>query len=136
MVKQAKEGYVNVPGGRVWYEVLGRGDGLPLITLHGGPGSTHFGLEPLRALAEDRPVVLYDQLGCGNSDRPDDPSLWRVERFVEELHLLAAALGWERFHLLGHSWGTMLGMDYYLSNPQGVLSVVQSSPCISIARWL
>ena len=136
MVKQQKEGYVNVPGGKIWYEVLGGGGGSPLITLHGGPGSTHFGFEPLRALAQDRPLVFYDQLGCGNSGRPDDPSLWPVERFVEELHLLAAAVGWERFHLLGHSWGTMLGMDYYLAHPQGVASLVQSSPCISIARWL
>lgn len=136
MVKQTNEGYVKVPGGKIWHEVSGDGDGLPLITLHGGPGSTHFGLEPLRALAEDRPVVFYDQLGCGNSDRPDDPSLWRVERFVEELRLLIEALGWERLHILGHSWGTMLGTDYYLAHPEGVVSLVLSSPCISIARWL
>ena len=103
MVIQVKEGYVNVTGGKIWYEVLGDGDGLPLITLHGGPGSTHFGFEPLQALAEDRPVVFYDQLGCGNSDRPEDPSLWRVERFVEELHILIDALGLEKFHILGHS---------------------------------
>ena len=136
MAIQAKEGYVKVPGGNIWYEVLGGGDGLPLITLHGGPGSTHFGFEPVRALAEDRPMVFYDQLGCGNSDRPDDLNLWRVERFVEELHLLVKALGFEKFHILGHSWGTMLGTDYYLAHPQGVVSLVQSSPCISIARWL
>lgn len=136
MVKQVQEGYVNVTGGKIWYEVLGDGDGLPLMTLHGGPGSTHFGFEPLRALAADRPVVFYDQLGCGNSDRPEDPSLWRVERFVEELHILIDVLGLEKFHILGHSWGTMLGADYYLAHPQGVASLVLSSPCISIARWL
>ena len=88
MAEQNEAGYVDVPGGKVWYEVLGGGGGLPLITLHGGPGSTHFGFEPLKALSEDRPVVFYDQLGCGNSDRPDDLSLWTVERFVEELHIL------------------------------------------------
>lgn len=136
MAVQAKEGYVDVPGGKIWYEVLGEGGGLPLITLHGGPGSTHFGFEPLRALAEDRPVVFYDQLGCGNSDSPEDRSLWRVERFVEELRILIDALGFERFHILGHSWGTMLGADYYFAHPQGVASLVLSSPCISIARWL
>ena len=136
MVKRVKEGYVDVPGGKIWYEVLGGGDGLPLVTLHGGPGSTHFGFEPLQALAEDRPVVFYDQLGCGNSDRPDDPSLWRVERFVEELHMLKDALGLVKFHILGHSWGTMLATDYYLAHPEGVASLVLSSPCISIARWL
>ena len=136
MTTKIKEGHVNVPGGKVWYEVLGEGGGLPLVTLHGGPGSTHFGFEPLRELADDRPVVFYDQLGCGNSDRPDDLSLWRVERFVEELRLLIGALGWDKFHILGHSWGTMLGTDYYLAHPNGVASLILSSPCISIARWL
>ncbi len=136
MVKQVKEGHVNVPGGKIWYEVMVDGGGLPLVTLHGGPGSTHFGFEPLRALAVERPVVFYDQLGCGNSDRPDDTSLWKVARFVEELRLLIDALGWQKFHILGHSWGTMLGMDYYLAHPEGVVSLVQSSPCISIVRWL
>ena len=137
MAEQNKVGYVDVPGGKVWYEVTGGGGGgLPLITLHGGPGSTHFGFEPLKALSEDRPVVFYDQLGCGNSDRPDDLSLWTVERFVEELHILRIHLGLDRCHILGHSWGTMLGMDYYLAHPDGILSLVQSSPCISIQRWV
>ena len=136
MALQAKEGHANVPGGKIWYEVVGEGGGRPLVTLHGGPGSTHFGLEPLRVLAEDRPVVFYDQLGCGNSDRPDDLSLWQVERFVEELHILSNVLELEEFHILGHSWGTMLGADYYLAHPEGVASLVLSSPCISIARWI
>jgi proline iminopeptidase len=106
------------------------------VALHGGPGSTHWGLTPLEALADERPVVLYDQLGCGNSDRPADRSMWRVERFVEELHQLRQALGLHRIHLLGHSWGTMLAMDYYLTHPQGIVSLIMSSPCISIPRWL
>lgn len=136
MATQSKEGFVEVTGGKVWYEVLGDGDAVPVVTLHGGPGSTHYGLEPLRALAEERPVIFYDQLGCGKSDRPDDSSLWTVERFVEELHLLRAALGLDRVHILGHSWGTMLAADYYLTHPEGVASLIMSSPCISIERWI
>ncbi len=58
---------------------------MPLLCLHGGPGFTHYYLEPLEALAEHRRVIFYDQLGCGRSDRPDDLSLWTVDRFVEEL---------------------------------------------------
>ncbi len=134
--KQTLEGYVDVPGGSVWYEIVGGGKGIPLVTLHGGPGSTHWGMEPLKALADERPVVFYDQLGCGASDRPDDLSLWRTERFVEELHLLREALGYDRVHILGHSWGTMLGADYYLAHPDGIVSLVMSSPCISIERWI
>jgi proline iminopeptidase len=136
MPTPSKEGHVEVPGGKIWYEVVGGGGGLPLVTLHGGPGSTHFGLEPMRDFAKDRPVIFYDQLGCGNSDRPEDLSLWRVERFVDELYLLKQALGLDKFHLLGHSWGTMLGIDYYLAHPEGIASLVLSSPCIIISRWL
>jgi proline iminopeptidase len=131
-----REGYVQVPGGRVWYKIIGSGNAIPLVTLHGGPGSTHWGMTPLEALADERPVVFYDQLGCGKSDRPEDSSLWRVERFVAELHQLRQQLGLHRMHLLGHSWGTMLAMDYYLTHPQGIVSLVMSSPCISIPRWL
>lgn len=131
-----REGYVKVTGGKIWYKVVGTGDNIPLLTLHGGPGSTHHGLTSLEALADSRPVIFYDQLGCGNSDKPDDISLWKTERFVEELAQLRTALGLESVHILGHSWGTMLATDYLLTQPQGVASVVMSSPCISIPMWL
>ncbi len=131
-----REGYLAVPGGEVWYGVVGAGDGAPLLTLHGGPGFPHDYLAPLAALGDERPVIFYDQLGCGRSDRPDDPALWRVERFVEEIARLRAALGLERVHLFGHSWGTMLAVDYLLGRPAGVLSAVLASPCLSMPRWI
>lgn len=102
------EGYVDVPGGKVWYRVVGGGDRTPLLLLHGGPGSPSYYLEPLGALADERPVVFYDQLGAGRSDQPTDTTLWRVDRFVEELAAVRAALGLDEVHILGHSWGTML----------------------------
>ena len=112
------EGYINVPGGRVWYRSVGPDSGsegrTPLLCLHGGPGFTHNYLEPLEALADQRRVVFYDQLGCGRSDRPDDETLWTVERFVEELVQVRAALGLDRLHLFGSSWGGMLAMQYVL----------------------
>jgi proline iminopeptidase len=131
-----REGYLPVPGGEVWYGVVGDGPGVPLLTLHGGPGFPHDYLEPLAALADERPVVFYDQLGCGRSDRPDDLALWRTERFVAELAAVRAALGLERVHLYGHSWGTMLAVDYLLTHPTGVVSAVMASPCLSIPRWI
>ena len=67
----AQEGFIEVTGGRVWYRSLGEG-GIPLLCLHGGPGFTHYYLEPLELLADQRQVIFYDQLGCGNSDRPED----------------------------------------------------------------
>ena len=82
-----QEGYLDVPGGRVWYRSVGEPeeDRAPLLCLHGGPGFTHYYLEPLESLADRRQVVFYDQLGCGRSGRPDDLSLWTVDRFVEEV---------------------------------------------------
>jgi proline iminopeptidase len=131
-----REGYVNVTGGRVWYQVVGSDDATPLLTLHGGPGYPHDYLEPLAALADERPVVFYDQLGCGRSDRPGDLSLWRAERFVEELGQVREALGLERTHILGQSWGSMLATDYALTRPAGLVSLILADPPLSIPRWL
>lgn len=132
----APEGFVQVTGGKVWYRVVGTGQGAPLLLLHGGPGFSSHYLDPLRLLSDERPVVFYDQLGAGRSERPADVRLWRVERFVEELAQLRKALGLTRVHILGHSWGTQLAVDYLLTKPQGVRSVVLSSPALSIPRWI
>jgi proline iminopeptidase len=131
-----KEGFVDVPGGKVWYRVVGSGNATPLLVLHGGPGIPSQYLNRLSALADERPVVFYDQLGCGKSDKPTDKSLWNTERFVQELATVREKLGLNQIHLLGHSWGTMLGTDYMLTKPSGVRSVIFSSPAISIPRWL
>jgi len=131
-----REGFVPVEGGRVWYEIVGSGDAIPLLTLHGGPGYPHDYLEPLEDLSSDRPVVFYDQLGCGKSDRPTNPDLWRTERFVLELTQVRAALGLNEMHLLGQSWGSMLATDYVLTGVEGVRSLVLASPPLSIPRWV
>lgn len=130
------EGYVEVEGGRIWYRVVGDGPGTPLITLHGGPGFPHDSLLPLAALADERPIVFYDQLGCGRSSRPTDVELWRVSRFVDELASLCKALALERYHVLGTSWGSMLATDFALSRPAGLASLVLANPCLSIPRWM
>ncbi|RDI45885.1 proline iminopeptidase-family hydrolase [Falsibacillus pallidus] len=131
-----KEGFVEVTGGKVWYQqnesAMG---GTPVIVLHGGPGSSHYSLQGLRVLAEDRPVIFYDQLGCGRSDRPANNALWTLDRFVEELGQLRAALNLEEVHILGHSWGTTLAAAYMLTKPKGVKSVIFSSPCLSAPLW-
>lgn len=62
----------------MWYRRCGSGPGLPLLTLHGGPGAGHDYLEPLEALGDEREVTFYDQLGCGRSDIPDDDGLWVI----------------------------------------------------------
>jgi len=130
-----REGFVSVPGGRVWYRIVGKGEGIPLLVLHGGPGFPHDYLEPLAKLADERPVVFYDQLGCGKSDRPADHTLWRTERFVEELAAVRKALGLERVHILGHDWGTQLATDYALTQPPGIVSLTLADPVLNVKQW-
>ncbi len=131
------EGYIEVTGGKVWYEVVGSGTATPLLLLHGGPGATSHYLGPLKRLADERPVIFYDQLGCGRSDRPEDSSLWQIDRFVEELAQVREALSLEKVHILGHSWGSMLVVEYLLTRqPTGVESLILAGPALSMPRWL
>lgn len=131
-----EEGHIDVPGGQVWYKVVGSGESVPLLTLHGGPGGGHDYLEPLNALASERPIVFFDQLGCGKSDTPDDVSLWRIDRFVDEVTAVRDALGLDRIHLLGHSWGGWLAIEYMLGAPSGVVSLTLASTSASIPQFV
>lgn len=128
-------GYVEHRLGRTWYMRVGTGGRTPVIALHGGPGFPHDYLTRLEPVSETRPIVFYDQLGCGRSGEPKRNSGWSVSAFVDELEALRTALGIRRFHLLGHSWGTMLGIEYYLRFPRRVSSLVFSSPCLSAKEW-
>ena len=118
--------FIPVNGYRVWTRVVpgsGAPQRLPIVLLHGGPGVPSDYLEPLEALArEGRDVIRYDQLGCGRSDHPDDPTLLRVDRFVEELAQVRDDLGLERFHLYGQSWGGMLALEAALAGLEGPVS--------------
>lgn len=131
------EGYIPVTGGKIWYKIVGANrKKIPLLVLHGGPGAPNDYLEPLEALSDERPVIFYDQLGCGNSDKPSDKSLWTVERFVSELEQVRSYLGLDKMHLLGQSWGTMLAVDFMLvKKPKGVMSLILSGPCLSSSRF-
>ena len=132
----AEEGYVDFRGYRTWYRVVGDlGEGaVPLLALHGGPGSTHNYFGPLEGLAGERPVVVYDQLGCGKSDRPTDIE-WKVEVFRDEVAAVRAQLGLERIHLLGTSWGGMLAQEHVLSGASGIVGLVLSSTLANLALW-
>lgn len=135
---QTEEGYIQVTGGKVWYKMIGNGAvGLPLLVVHGGPGAAHDYLEPLEALADQRPVIFYDQLECGNSERPGRPDLWTLEHYVEEVEHVRAALGLDRMHIIGQSWGAAVAAEYALG-PHGdhVASLILSGPLLSTSRWI
>ena len=129
------EGFLERPVGRTWYRVTGDGGRTPLVCLHGGPGSTHNYFRPLERLAEERPVVVYDQLGCGRSDRPDDVA-WCLALFTEELQHLREHLGLDEIHLLGTSWGGMLALEHALARPGSVCSLILSSTLASADEWV
>jgi proline-specific peptidase len=133
---RAREGYVDFRGYRTWYRFVGdlNTAKTPLLALHGGPGSTHSYFAPLERLGSARPVVLYDQIGCGKSDRPVDIE-WSLEVFREEVAALREQLGLERIHLLGTSWGGMLAQEHVLTGATGIVSLVLSSTLASIDQW-
>jgi L-proline amide hydrolase len=134
------EGTIPFRGYNTWYQIVGDGEepgNLPLLALHGGPGVPHDYLESMAALADTgRRVIFYDQLGCGNSDHPHNPSLWTVDLFVAEVAAVRAALGLERVHLLGQSWGGMLAMEYALTQPAGLASLLIESSPASMRQWV
>jgi proline-specific peptidase len=132
---EAHEDYADFSGYRTWYRVVGDLDSAtPLLALHGGPGSTHNYFRPLEQLAEERPVVLYDQIGCGNSGRPTDIE-WTVDVFRDEVAAVRDQLRLEHIHLLGTSWGGMLAQEHVLSGAEGIAGLILSSTLANIALW-
>ena len=136
----AGEGYIPFRGYRTWYRIVGEAESpgkYPLLILHGGPGASHDYLEPIGAIAATgRRVIFYDQLGGGRSEHPSNPAMWTPELFVEEVVAMRNALGLDRVHILGQSWGGMLGMQYTLTQPAGLLSLVVANSPASMPQFL
>lgn len=131
-------------GGRTWVQittpetaVLGA---LPLFVLHGGPGMAHDYVRNIAALADEtgRTVVHYDQIGCGRSThRPEAPvEFWQPSLFVDEFEAVRAALGVDTYHLLGQSWGGMLGAEIAVRRPEGLASLSICNSPASMDLWV
>jgi proline-specific peptidase len=133
-----RERMVSVRGGHIYVRVNGDLGGSlpPIIGIHGGPGGTHAALTELLALASDRAVILYDQLGSGRSDRPTDSRLWTVPRFVDELDAIQAALGVDRWHVLGQSWGGTVALEYGARRRAALRGLMLVSPLVSTHSWI
>src|SRR5438067_923211 len=113
-----KEGYIPFRGYKTYYKIVGQKSAgkLPLLVLSGGPGSPHNYLLDLKWLAKSgRQVIFYDQLGCGLSDDPKDESLWSIDLYIDEINTIRQKLKLPDIHLLGHSWGGMLAIEYLLT---------------------
>ncbi len=136
-----KSGFVPVNGGAIHYRLYEPNDqeklpNTPIIVIHGGPGASHALLyNYLGALADNRPVVFYDQLGSFFSPAEMREDLMRVERFSEEVRLLTQELGYTKNILLGHSWGGAIATDYALKYQSDLEALILSCPLLSTARW-
>ena len=121
---------VTVDGFKVVTYSYGEGDHV-LFLLNGGPGlPCDYLRDPHIPLADEGyRIVAFDQLGCGNSDRPDDPALWDISRYVEEVETVREALGLKNVHLLGQSWGGWLSIEYALTYPREIRSLILANTC-------
>jgi proline iminopeptidase len=132
---------VETPKGRyrVWVKRVGNHPDLRVLLLHGGPGATHEYFEACDSYlpAAGIEYYYYDQLGSGRSDQPDEPSLWDLDRFVDEVEQVRQALGLDRenFVLLGHSWGGILAIEYALRYQQHLRGLVVSSMMSSVPAY-
>lgn len=131
------EGYMPFLNNRTYYRIAGEGSLPPLVTLHGGPGSTHNYFELLDQLGEQgRMIISYDQIGCGNSYLEGHPEFWNEQVWQDELSALIDYLHLKSFHLLGQSWGGMLAMGWRLRYPEApVKSLILSSTLSASSLW-
>ena len=132
---------VNTPAGtyRVWVKRIGNNPALRVLLLHGGPGSTHEYLEACDSYLPAAGVEYYhyDQLGSGFSDQPAEPSLWELDRFVDEVEQVRRALGLDResFVLYGQSWGGILAIEYALCYQRHLRGLVISNMMSSVPAY-
>ena len=116
---------------RVWTKRTGNNPDVALLLLHGGPGATHecFIAADSYLPAAGVEYYYYDQLGSGYSDAPRDPSLWNIDRFVDEVEQVRVALGLgaENLFVLGHSWGGVLAMEYALRYQENLKGLIISN---------
>jgi len=129
--------------GKTWYRIVGdlKSGKTPVLVLHGGPGAGHNYCEPIAELIAQtgRAAVLYDQIGCGNSTHlPGAPKdFWQPELFMEEILALTQHLGIaDNYHIVGQSWGGMLGMQFAISHPTGLKSIVIADSPASMDVWV
>ena len=124
---------------RVWTKRTGNNPALKVLLLHGGPGASHEYFEAFDSFlpAAGIEYYYYDQLGSFYSDQPDEPELWELPRFVEEVEQVRRALGLnhENFYLLGHSWGGILAMEYALKYQQHLKGLIISNMMMSIPDY-
>lgn len=132
---------IDTPAGtfKVWTKRIGNNPSLRVLLLHGGPGATHEYLEAFDSFlpAAGIEYYYYDQLGSAFSDQPDEPTLWEIPRFVDEVEQVRRALCLDRtnFVLFGHSWGGILALEYALAYPRNLKALVISNMMMDVPAY-
>ena len=130
-----QSGFVDVKYAQIFYQIFSTQatyHQTPLVIIAGGPGSSYDYLLTLKCLAYDRPVIFYNQSGCGNSVVAQDAKIeWSVAHYCQELKQLLKVWGFESYHILGHSWGGTLAIEYALQHVANIKSLVLASPYVS-----
>ena len=131
-----EEIYISTERGKIWTEIYGAEKiGVPLLVIHGGPGFKSMP-QVVSELASERPVIFYDQHGCGLSQRSLSSEEYTVSYYVKELDEVIVKLGLHCVNLMGHSWGAMLAAEYFLrKKPKNVRSIIFSGPLLSVPMW-
>jgi proline iminopeptidase len=132
---------VKTPAGefKVWTKRFGNNSRIKVLLLHGGPAATHQYMEVFESFfpKEGFEFYEYDQLGCGNSDKPADTSLWVLDRFVEEVEQVRQAINADKnnFIILGNSWGGILGMQYALKYQDNMKALIVANMMASCPEY-
>ena len=138
-------GYIPVDGGQVFYRMYGADKpGTPVIFLHGGPGSSSYYFFKQYAVGENRPVVFYNQLGSAGSDVSDEyttadqvKELFTIEHFVDEVETVVEYFDFDEFVILGHSWGSMLALEYAAAKqPENLKGLILAGPFLKVETWI
>lgn len=133
---------VETPKGtfKVWTKRVGNNPKIKVLLLHGGPGATHEYFEIFDSYLPQEGIeyYYYDQLGSSYSDNPNDPELWNIPQFVEEVETVRKALGLNKdnFYLLGHSWGGILAIEYALKYQENLKGMIVSNMVPSIPDYM
>lgn len=124
---------------RVWTKRVGNNPRIKVLLLHGGPAATHEMFEAFDSYfpGEGIEYYYYDQLGSAYSDQPKEPSLWELDRFVDEVEQVRQALKLDKdnFYLYGQSWGGLLGIEYALKHQEHLKGLIVSNMMSSIPAY-
>lgn len=142
--KADEEGMIDVTGGKISYKLYGKDKkGIPIICLHGGPGGDCGSFYGQLPLSEERPLVLYNQLGSPETEvnpefhnRNRLNEIFTIDNFTKELDTVIKYFNFDKYILYGTSWGTMLAVEYVSKyHPEGLVGCILAGACLNVDRW-